>query len=129
MTDQPKLADLKAAGQDPFRITRYDRTHTASQVVENFAALEGQTVSVAGRLISKRVMGKASFAHILDGSGSIQLYVRRDELGDEPYAEFKRRDVGDIVGAKGTVYRTQKGEISILCQEVLLLAIASAMWI
>ena len=138
MTDQPnqervdsqkelavrrqKLADLKAAGQDPFRITRYDRTHTASQVVENFAALEGQTVSVAGRLISKRVMGKASFAHILDGSGSIQLYVRRDELGDEPYAEFKRRDVGDIVGAKGTVYRTQKGEISILCQEVLLLA-------
>ena len=109
-----KLAALQAAGQDPFEITKYDVTDTAKEIAENFEAIKtdveagitGKTVRIAGRMMSRRVMGKASFVHLMDGSGQIQLYVRRDDIGEEPYAAFKKLDVGDIIGVEGFVFRT-----------------------
>ena len=116
-----KLADLQAAGKDPFQITKYDVTHHSMEIKENFAELEGKTVTVAGRIMSKRVMGKASFCNIQDLQGSIQSYVARDSVGEEPYKDFKKFDIGDIVGIKGEVFETKTGEKSIHAQEVTLL--------
>ena len=117
-----KLRKLRQAGQDPYAITRFDRTHESTDILGSFDALEGKEVSVAGRMISKRVMGKASFAHILDGAGDLQVYMRRDDLGEEAYAAFKDMDIGDVIGVRGTVFRTQKGEISVHASEVTLLS-------
>ena len=98
-----KLRKLRQAGQDPYAITRYDRTHESTDILNGFDELEGKEVSVAGRMISKRVMGKASFAHILDAQGDLQVYMRRDDLGEEAYAAFKDMDIGDVIGAIETV--------------------------
>ncbi len=117
-----KLATLQAAGADPYQLTKYDFTHTASAIFANFDALEGQTVRVAGRMVSRRVMGKASFCHVLDGSGKIQSYVRREDVGEEVYAGFKKWDIGDIIGIEGKVFRTQTGEVSIHATGVVLLS-------
>lgn len=119
---QEKLAGLCEAGKDPFVITTYDRTHHSVEIHEDFDNLEGKTVSVAGRMMLKRVMGKASFCHIRDLKGDIQIYVARDSVGEEPYADFKKYDVGDIIGVKGEVFRTKMGEISIHASEVTLLS-------
>lgn len=107
-----KLESLKAEGKNPFEITTYSRTAYARQIVDRFDELEGQEVSIAGRMMSRRIMGKASFLDLRDASGRVQSYVRRDEVGDERYADFKKWDIGDIVGIRGEVFRTQKGEIS-----------------
>lgn len=117
-----KLDALKDEGRDPFTINTFDQTHSSEDVKEQFEALEGQAARVAGRIISKRIMGKASFFHILDGVGSIQIYARRDVMGDEPYAEYKKLDIGDVVGVEGEVFRTNAGEISIKAHSVALLA-------
>ena len=117
-----KLKALQDAGQDPFQITKFDVTHHAEDVKAQYDALEGQTVSVAGRMMSKRIMGKASFAHVQDLSGTIQLYVARDSLGEEAYAGFKKFDIGDIVGVKGTVFKTKTGETSLHVTEMTLLS-------
>lgn len=116
-----KLKELQNAGCDPFCEVRYPVNATAAEIFGNYAEFEGKTVNVAGRLISKRVMGKASFAHLMDGSGSIQLYVRVDEL-NEKYDGFKKLDVGDIIGAEGEVFTTHKGEISIRVKDYTLLS-------
>lgn len=117
-----KLADLQNAGKDPFVITKYDATHHSGDIKSNFESLEGHEVSVAGRMMSKRVMGKASFCNIRDLKGNIQVYVARDSIGEEPYADFKKYDVGDILGIKGKVFMTKTGEISIHADEVVLLS-------
>jgi lysyl-tRNA synthetase class 2 len=117
-----KLKELQEAGKDPFKITKYDVTHHSAEIKENYDALENQTVSVAGRMMSKRVMGKASFCNVQDKFGSIQCYVARDAIGEEPYKEFKKMDIGDIVGVKGYVFRTKTGEISIHAAELTLLS-------
>ena len=122
-----KLADLQAAGHDPFTLTKYPQDAYSADLKEEFAALpnetdSGKTVALAGRMMSKRVMGKASFAHLRDDKGDIQLYVRRDELGEESYAAFKKLDVGDIIGVKGEVFRTKTGELSVRATELTLLA-------
>ena len=117
-----KLADLIAEGHNPFAHTKYHVTHHSADILEHFDETEGQTVSIAGRLMSKRVMGKASFCHIQDLKGNIQVYVSRDALGDEAYAAFKKMDIGDIVGAEGTVFRTQAGEITIHAVRIDLLS-------
>ena len=122
-----KLADLQAAGRDPFTLTKYPQDAYSADLKEEFAALpnetdSGKTVALAGRMMSKRVMGKASFAHLRDDKGDIQLYVRRDELGEESYAAFKKLDVGDIIGVKGEVFRTKTGELSARAEEITLLA-------
>lgn len=108
-----KLKNLQEAGQDPFQITKYDVTHHSSDIKDNYDELEGKEVSVAGRMMSKRIMGKASFAHVQDLKGTIQVYVARDAIGEEEYASFKKDDIGDIVGVKGTVFKTKTGETSI----------------
>ena len=105
-----KLAELQAQGQDPFRETRFDWDHTAQQIKDNFDALEGQAVKVAGRLMSKRGMGKVSFCDLQDRSGRIQLYARQDEMDEAVYKKFKKFDIGDIVGVDGEVFRTQRGQ-------------------
>ena len=117
-----KLAELQSEGRDPFKITKYDRTHSSADVKNDFDALEGKTVSVAGRIMSKRVMGKASFCHIQDLNGSIQCYVCRDSLGEEEYKYFKKLDIGDIVGIVGFVFKTKTGEISVHAESVTLLS-------
>lgn len=117
-----KLKTLQDAGADPFRITKYDVTHHSREVKDGFVALEGQEVSVAGRLMSKRIMGKASFCHIQDLQGLLQSYVSRDALGEDSYAAFKKLDIGDIVGIKGTVFQTKTGETSIHATSVTLLS-------
>ena len=117
-----KLQALQAAGRDPYTITRYDRTHCSADILADFDALEGQTVSIAGRVMSRRIMGKASFVHIQDGKGQIQAYIRRDDVGEEPYAEFKTWDLGDIIGVKGAAFRTKTGEISVHASEITLLS-------
>ncbi|MEA4853990.1 MAG: lysine--tRNA ligase [Christensenella sp.] len=117
-----KLENLKNEGRDPYEITTFDKTHSSADILEHFEELEGKTVAVAGRIISKRVMGKASFFHILDGRGKLQAYARRDVMGDEPYAEYKKFDIGDIVGIIGEVFRTNAGEISVKAHEVILLS-------
>ena len=116
-----KLANLQQAGKDPFEITKYDVTHHSTEVKANYAELEGKEVSVAGRMLSKRVMGKASFCNVQDLKGNIQVYVARDSIGEESYAGFKKFDVGDIIGIVGTVFTTKTGEISIHATSVTLL--------
>ena len=117
-----KLAALQEAGMNPFEITRYDVTHHAQEVKDQFDQLEGQTVSLAGRLMSKRGMGKVSFCDLKDKSGRIQIYARKDEMDEDAYDRFKKYDIGDIVGVKGDVFRTQKGEMSIRAHEITLLS-------
>ena len=117
-----KLKALQDAGIDPFTITKYDVTHHAQEIKDNFDALEGQTVSVGGRLMSKRGMGKVSFCDLQDKSGRIQLYARRDEMDPDEYNRFKKYDIGDIVGVEGTVFRTEKGEMSVRAKHITLLS-------
>lgn len=117
-----KLATLQAEGKDPFVETKYDVSHKSAEIKENFDTSEGQIVTIAGRMMSKRVMGKASFCNVQDLSGNIQSYVARDSVGEEPYKAFKKLDIGDIVGLKGEVFKTKTGEISIHATEVKLLA-------
>ena len=117
-----KLSELQAAGKDPFVITKYNVTNYSAAIKADFEALEGKTVSVAGRMMSKRVMGKASFCNVQDRDGSIQVYVARDSIGEDPYKDFKRMDIGDIVGIEGEVFKTKTGEISIHAAKVTLLS-------
>ncbi len=116
-----KLANLQQAGKDPFQITRYDVTHHSVDIKNDYEQLEGKTVRIAGRIMSKRIMGKASFCNIQDLPGNIQCYVARDGIGEEPYADFKKYDVGDIVGVEGEVFTTKTGEISVHAAQVTLL--------
>lgn len=116
-----KLTALQEAGNDPFVITKYDQTHHSAVIKENFDELEGKTVRVAGRMMSKRIMGKASFCNIQDLKGNIQSYVARDSLGEEEYKAFKKLDIGDIIGIEGSVFRTKTGEISIHAEKLTLL--------
>ena len=117
-----KLAELQAAGKDPFAVTRYEVTAHSGEIKEQYEQLEGKEVSAAGRMMSKRVMGKASFCHIQDLQGSIQVYVARDSVGEEAYKDFKKMDIGDIVGIRGTVFTTKAGEISIHAESITLLS-------
>ena len=117
-----KLAGLMESGKNPFEITKYDQTHHSQEIKDQFEALEGKQVSVAGRLMSKRVMGKASFCNLQDKLGNIQSYVARDSIGEEPYADFKKYDVGDLIGIEGEVFKTKTGEISIHASKVILLS-------
>ena len=117
-----KLNKLVEEGRNPYEVVRYDKDAYAEGLKENYADYEGKEVSLAGRMVSKRIMGKASFAHLLDCTGSIQLYVSRDDLGEESYAAFKKTDIGDIIGVKGIVFTTRMGEISVHCKSVELLS-------
>ena len=117
-----KLTTLQQAGQDPFMQTRYAFDTTTAEIRDNFDKMENTGVRLAGRMMSKRVMGKVSFCDLQDGAGRLQLYVRRDELGEEAYAQFKKLDIGDIIGVAGTVFRTQRGEMSVRCSSVTLLS-------
>ncbi len=117
-----KLAQLQADGKDPFRVTKYDVTHHSAEIKDCFEEMEGKTVRIAGRVMAKRVMGKASFCNVQDLKGNIQCYVARDSIGEEPYADFKKFDVGDIVGIEGEVFRTKTGETSVHASEVVLLS-------
>ncbi len=117
-----KLSELQASGKNPFVITKYDVTHHASDILERYEELEGQKVTLAGRVMQKRVMGKASFCNVLDQTGSIQSYVARDSIGEEEYKDFKKLDIGDIVGLEGEVFKTKTGEISIHASAVKLLS-------
>ena len=117
-----KLTELQNAGADPFAITKYDRTHRSAKIVENFDAFEGQKVKVAGRLMSKRGMGKVLFCDLSDRDGKIQLFIKSDMLGEEQYATVKKYDIGDIVGAEGEVFKTKTGEVSVKVKEITLLS-------
>ena len=117
-----KLAALCEAGKNPYEITKYDWDTKTEEIRERFEELEGKTVRIAGRMMSRRVMGKASFMDLLDSTGRLQVYVRRDDVGDEDYADFKKWDIGDILGVEGTVFRTQKGEISVHTTHIVLLS-------
>ena len=117
-----KLAELQGAGEDPFEITKYDQTHHSSDIKDNFESLENVHVSIAGRMMSKRIMGKASFCSVLDLKGQIQSYVSRDSLGEDEYKKFKKLDIGDIIGIEGFVFKTKTGEISIHAEKITLLA-------
>ncbi len=117
-----KLAALTEAGHNPFTLTSFPKTHTSNDLRSRYDELEGHTVTLAGRMIGKRVMGKASFAHLLDGEGTMQFYIRRDDVGEESYAAFKQMDIGDIIGIKGFVFKTKTEEISVHCQEIVLLS-------
>ena len=117
-----KLKDLQDNGKDPFQITKYDQTHHSTEIKEHYAELEGKEVSIAGRMMFKRVMGKASFCNIQDLKGRIQVYVARDSVGEDEYKDFKKLDIGDIIGIKGTVFTTKTGEISIHADSVILLS-------
>ena len=123
-----KLSKLISDGKNPFEVTKFDKTHSSKQVLDNYVdhaegeEYQPQIVSVAGRMVSRRIMGKASFCHILDGEGTIQLYVKRDEVGEETYAEFKTWDIGDIIGGTGEVFRTHMGEISVKLTNIQLLS-------
>ena len=117
-----KLAELQANGKDPFQITKFDVTHHSTEIKEGFEQLEGKTVTIAGRMMSKRVMGKASFCNVADLKGNIQSYVARDSIGEESYKEFKKLDIGDIIGLTGEVFKTKTGEISIHASNVTLLS-------
>ncbi len=117
-----KLADLQARGMDPFQITKYDVSHHSQEIKDDFDNLEGKNVTIAGRMMSKRVMGKASFCNVQDLKGNIQSYVARDSVGEEAYKDFKKFDIGDIVGIKGEVFRTKTGEISVHASEITLLS-------
>ena len=117
-----KLAALQEAGKDPFQITKFAVTHHSTDIKENFEELEEKHVAIAGRMMSKRVMGKASFCNIQDKPGNIQVYVARDSIGTDEYADFKKFDVGDIVGIEGYVFKTKTGEISVHAEKVTLLS-------
>ena len=117
-----KLKDLQDAGKDPFQITKYEVSNHSTDVKDDFENYEGKTVTIAGRMMSKRVMGKASFCNVQDLKGNIQSYVARDSIGEESYKDFKKYDIGDIVGIKGQVFKTKTGEISIHAEEVTLLS-------
>ena len=117
-----KLAELQAAGQDPFQITKFDQEQHSQEIKEHFDDFENKEVSIAGRIMQKRVMGKASFVHIQDKQGRIQAYITRDELGEDEYKKFKKMDIGDIVGVKGYVFKTKMGEISVHAQSLTLLS-------
>ena len=117
-----KLQGLMEAGNNPFELTKYDRTHLSAEVISNYEALEGQIVALAGRMIGRHIMGKASFARLQDGAGKIQLHLKRDEMGEEAYAAFKKHDLGDIIGVKGVPFVTKTGEITISVQELTLLS-------
>ncbi|MDD6283056.1 MAG: lysine--tRNA ligase, partial [Oribacterium sp.] len=117
-----KLTELQAAGENPFEITKYDQRQHSQEIKDNFETFEGQTVSIAGRVMSKRVMGKASFMHVQDKNGQIQCYVTRDDLGEDSYKKFKKLDLGDIVGVEGFVFKTKMGEISVHAKSVTLLS-------
>ncbi len=117
-----KLQALIDAGQNPYELVRFDVSHRSSDILNGFESLENQKVSIAGRMVSRRIMGKASFAHLLDSQGDIQIYVKRDDVGDEAYALFKGLDLGDVLGVEGIVFRTQKGEISVHVHQVTLLS-------
>ena len=121
MVRREKLDKLRAEGKDPFQITKFNRTHTTKQIIDNYDELEGKDVTIAGRLMAKRIMGKASFCHIQDGEGKIQSYVSINDLGEESYKQFKEDDIGDIIGVTGFVFKTRTGEISIHAKEVTLL--------
>lgn len=108
-----KLSELVASGENPFEITKFERDTKAADITENFEAMEGKRVTLAGRLMSKRGMGKVSFCDLRDLSGKIQLYAKKDDMGDEAYAKFKKLDIGDIVGVTGIAFKTQRGEISV----------------
>ena len=117
-----KLADLQERGKDPFQITKFDVTHHSQEIKDGFEELEGKSVTIAGRMMSKRIMGKASFCNVQDLKGNIQSYVARDSIGEEDYKDFKKYDIGDIVGITGEVFRTKTGEISIHASQVTLLS-------
>lgn len=117
-----KLQELQKNGKDPFEVTKYDVSHHSNEIIDGFETLEGSPVSVAGRLMSKRGMGKVSFCDLQDRGGRIQLYIKIDDIGEEEYAEFKKFDIGDMIGVKGTVFRTKRGEISVKADSVILLA-------
>ncbi|GKX28351.1 lysine--tRNA ligase [Vallitalea longa] len=117
-----KLVELQEKGRDPFELTKFNVNYHSNDIIDNFEELEGKEVTIAGRIMTKRIMGKASFCHVADRNGQIQSYVRKDAIGEEDYAEFKHYDLGDIVGIKGEVFRTQKGEISVKAHEVTLLS-------
>ena len=117
-----KLSALQDEGRDPFQITKFVVSHHAQEIKDNFDALEGSEVTVAGRLMSKRGMGKVSFCDLQDRSGRIQLYARKDEMDEEAYNRFTKYDIGDIVGVKGQVFRTQRGEMSVRAREITLLS-------
>ncbi len=117
-----KLNKLKEEGKNPFNITKFNRTHTSKQIVDHYEELEGKDVTIAGRIMAKRIMGKASFCHIQDSEGKIQSYVSINELGEESYKQFKEDDIGDIIGITGFVFKTKTGEISIHAKEVTLLS-------
>lgn len=117
-----KLSALLDEGENPFEVTKFDRTNVITDIIENYAEFEGKVVTVAGRMMSKRVMGKMSFADLRDGDGKIQLCVKRDEMGEEPYRKYKKLDIGDIIGVTGEIFTTQKGEISIRTSAVKLLS-------
>ena len=121
-TRREKLAELQAAGQDPFEITKFDQEQHSQEIRDDFEKFENQQVSIAGRIMQKRVMGKASFVHIQDKQGRIQAYITRDELGEDEYKKFKKMDIGDIVGVKGFVFKTKMGEISVHAQSLTLLS-------
>ena len=117
-----KLAELQARGKDPFTVTKYDVTHHSQDITEGFAELEGKTVRLAGRMMSKRVMGKASFCHVQDLKGTMQCYVARDDIGEENYADFKKLDIGDIIGVEGFVFKTKTGEVTVHAKQLTLLS-------
>ena len=116
-----KLGALIEAGKNPYEVMKYDRSHLSGAILSDYDALENQTVTIAGRMMSRRIMGKASFAHLLDRDGEIQIYVRRDDVGEDSYKEFKNFDLGDVIGVKGFVFKTKSGEISVHAQEIELL--------
>ena len=116
-----KLGKLIEEGRNPYELVRFDRSHRSGEILSGYDALEGKEVSIAGRMMSRRVMGKASFAHLLDRDGLIQIYVRRDDVGEDAYRDFKSYDIGDIVGVSGTVFKTKSGEISVHAQKITLL--------
>ena len=118
-----KLAALREGGRDPFEVTKFDRDSCATGIKADFDSLQGRECRIAGRIVSKRVMGKASFFHIQDATGEIQCYARRDVMGEEPYMLYRKSfDIGDIVGVVGEIFRTEAGEISVKCHEITLLS-------
>ena len=117
-----KLKQLQAQGADPYAIVKFDKTHSSKQITDNPEGFIDKDVKIAGRMISRRIMGKASFAHILDGFGTIQIYIKLDEVGETVYDGFKKADIGDIFGVEGTVFVTHKGETSVKVKKITLLA-------
>lgn len=117
-----KLDELTKEGRNPYELVKFDKTHSSQQIFDNYATLEGSDVTIAGRMVSRRIMGKASFFHILDNDGKVQVYARREDVGEDVYADFKKWDVGDIIGITGFVFTTQKGEISVHAKKLTLLS-------